>query len=777
MAKQPACWASKLDVEDLNERAENKKRAKEPQRNLSKRPDDDVDTELTKAIEFYQLGQLSQAKEICKRVLRTKSAHGDALHLLGAIAHQLGETDRAVQWIERATESDPGNPIYLNSLGNVFQELGEFAEAIRHYQKALDLKLDYVEVHYNLGNAFQGQGELDNAVSSYRKALQLNPDYADAYNNMGSTLQRQGRLDEAMASYQQALRLNPDSPKTYINLGNAFQDQGKLEHAIQCYQDALGLEPDLAVAHNNLGTAFHDQGRVDEAITCFQQSIQLDPAYGEAYYNLGNAFQDQGRLEEAISCYERALELEPEDDEACDGLIHAFQQTCAWQKLEGLAAKLDALTDKAIASGNRTGEAPLVNLSRHADPAHNFAVATSWSRDIVRRVSKVEVDFSFVDRRRNKGRITVGYLSHDFSDHPVANLMASLYGLHDRSNFRIFCYSTGKDDGSSYRKRIRRNCDRFIELCHLGHSEAAMRIYKDRVDILVDLNGHTEGSRLEICALRPAPVQVTYLGFPGTTGADFLDYIITDRIVTPVHHANYFAESLVYMPHCYMVSDNSQRISDKNWKKADFRLREDGFIFSSFNQSYKIDPKMFDTWMKILHEVPEGFLWLQQLNETAQRNLRGQARERGVDPDRLIFAEKMALKEEHLARLRVSDLALDTRMYNGHVTTNDALWAGVPVITLEGTHFASRVSSSILTAIGLPGLVTHTLEEYRVLAIRLAQNPDELEGIRQRLAGNRLTKPLFDTPRFARNLERAYKEMWNIFLAGEHPRQITVAEG
>jgi protein O-GlcNAc transferase len=354
--------------------------------------------------------------------------------------------------------------------------------------------------------------------------------------------------------------------------------------------------------------------------------------------------------------------------------------------------------------------------------------------------------------------------------------MLSLFGLHNRDEFEIFCYSYGADDGSPYRARIRQDCDKFVDLRNLNHDSAARCIYDDQVDILVDLKGYTEGSRLEICALRPAPIQVRYLGLAGTTGADFFDYIITDRIITPEDHAPHYIENFAYLPHCYQVNDHTQAISKKDWKRVDFAIPEGSFVFCSFNQGYKIEPVMFDTWMKILRQVMEGVLWLQHINETAERHLRQEAEARGVKPERLIFTEKLP-KEEHLGRLRLANLALDTRIVSGAATTSDALWAGVPVITLEGSNFASRMSSSILTAIGLPELIAQSLEEYEALAVRLARSPGELQMICQRLAKNRLTEPLFDTPQFTKNLEKAYKEMWKIFAAGERPRQIEVVEG
>jgi protein O-GlcNAc transferase len=308
----------------------------------------------------------------------------------------------------------------------------------------------------------------------------------------------------------------------------------------------------------------------------------------------------------------------------------------------------------------------------------------------------------------------------------------------------------------------------------MGHADAARQIFRDQVDILVDLRGHTKGNRF-ISALRPAPIQVFYLGYPGTTGAEFYDYMITDKMVTPEAHADYYSEKLVFMPHCYQINDHEQAISDKLWKRSDFNIPENSFVFCSFNGSFKIEPVMFDTWMRILHRVPNSILWLLKVNDMAERNLKNEAAKRGVNPERLIFSKGLP-KEEHLARFKLAHLGLDTRIVNGHTTTSDALWAGVPVITLMGGYFPSRVSASILNAMGLPELITQNMAEYESLAIYFANNRHKLDIIRHKLLLHRQTKPLFNTPRFVKNLEKAYSEMWGTLLAGKSPQQIEITD-
>jgi protein O-GlcNAc transferase len=770
----------------------------------------DVDSELRKAFQFHQSGQLHEAEKIYKRILEINPNHCESSYLLGVIAHQAGKIDIARDLIHKAIQNNPQNPTYYNHLGNVFKDKGEVQEAIACYQKALELKPDYAGAYYNLGSLFHYEGKLEEAISFYHKALEFKPDYAAAYYNMGVALQDLHKIKEAICCYDKALQLNLELPELYYNMGTSFQEQGNPSDAILCYQKALELKPHYPGAYNNMGIAYYHQGELNEAISCFHEALlqkqdyaeaynnmgnalqeqekfseaiscyrkalEVEPDSAVAYYGMGNAFQEQSRLNEAISCLEKAIQLKPNLSEAYSHLVHQLQRNSDWKKMERLTVKLDALTNKALTEGIRPGEPPFVSVTRYADLSRNLAIAKSWSHDIARRISHLKIDSSFHGRTSRGKRIAVGYLSNDFFNHPVAHLMLNLFGLHDRDNFEVFAYSYGKDDGSHYRKRIEHDCDKFIELRHLNHVDAGRRIYDDQVDILVDLMGHTRNNRFMICALRPAPIQVGYLGFPGTTGADFIDYIITDRIVTPESHAAYYSEQFVYLPHSFQINDHTQLISRKRYRRGEFRLPESSFVFCSFNHAYKIEPLMFDVWMGILRQIPESVLWLSRVNETAESNLRGEARNRGIWPERLIFSEKLLSKEEHLARLKLADLALDTRIYNGHATTSDALWAGVPVITLQGSHFASRVSSSILTAIGLSDLIAHSLEDYEALAVCLARSPGELQAVRQRLEKNRSTEPLFDTPRFVKNLEQGYKEMWRIFLAGEAPRPIEVVE-
>ncbi len=627
----------------------------------------------------------------------------------------------------------------------------------------------------NLALRHHRAGRVQEAENIYRQVLREQPDNVDALHLLGIIAHQTGRSDDAAVLIRKAVAVKPDYAEAHYHLGLALEGQGKLADAVAAYRRVLELKPDNAHAHNNLGIALMGQGRPADAVAAFGKALALKPDLAEAHNNLGIALKDQGRLADAARAHRRAIAIDPDHAAAQAMLVEALQHMCDWENLEPAARRLDELVDSALRRNVKPGEPPGISITRCEDASRNLEIAKSWSVDIARRMATLKDQLPSDFERSPKGKIRVGYLSADFHAHATSYLMVSLFGLHDREVFEIHAYSYGPDDSSDYRKRIVNGCDRFADIRDLSAVDAARRIHQDGIDILVDLKGYTKDTRLEICALRPAPVQATYLGFPGSTGAGFFDYILTDRIVTPQDQAPFYTEKFVYLPHCYQVNDHTQAISDKPFTRADFGLPEEGFVFCCFNQTYKIEAVMWEVWMRILRSVPGGVLWLYRSNAAAERNLKREAAARNVDPESIVFATKLP-KPEHLARLKLADLFLDTRICNGHTTASDALWAGVPLITLQGRHFASRVASSLLAAVGLPELVTARLDGYEALAVRLAHDREELAAIRDRLAGNRLRAPLFDTPRFARNLEGAYKEFWRLYLAGEAPRQIEVLD-
>jgi predicted O-linked N-acetylglucosamine transferase (SPINDLY family) len=697
---------------------------------------------LAIAIQHHQAGRLQAAEQIYRQILAVEPNHADAWHLLGVMAYQAGKHEAAVEHIKRA--------IGLNGNAAAF--------------------------HYNLGNAFKDQGKLDEAVACWRRVLELEPDYAEAHVNLGVAFSAQGKPDQAAACHRRALELKPDFAAAHYNLGVALNDRGKPDDAIACWRRALELKPDHAAAHNNLGAALNDRGKPDEAIARCRRALELKPDYAEAHGNLGNAFRDQGELDEAIACYRRALELKPDDAASLGSLVHALQHLCCWEDLKDLSRRVVEVVDRDAGGRIASAVPPFAFLA--------LPMMTTAEQQLrcARQCANRKLKAANGHGRKPAGnrasdlksKITVGYLSADFHCHATARLIAELFEKHDRQRFDVFGYSYGPDDGSPMRRRLIEAFDRFSDLKDASFVESAERIAADGVDILVDLKGYTQNARTQILALRPAPIQVNYLGYPGTMGAPFMDYILVDDFVVPDDRQPFFTERLVHLPWCYQVNDSRREISAHTPSRAECRLPEKGFVFCSFNNSYKITPEMFDVWMGLLKAVPQSMLWLLEGNRCVPANLRREAEARGVAAQRLVFAPRVPLPD-HLARHRVADLFLDSLPYNAHTTASDALWAGCPLLTMAGETFVSRVAGSLLRAIGLSELVTSSLEEYQDMALRLARDADYLGELRSRLEANRKTSPLFDAGQFARNLEKAYLTMWEIYACGEKPRAFAVS--
>jgi len=710
-----------------------------------------------------------------RKAVALRPEYVEAYVSLGELLRGKGDSQAAISCFRKALELRPEAVSVRRNLAELLSGEGETEAAIEQYEAAIGFQPDNAILHNNLASSYKRADRIDEAVDHFRKAAGLAPNSAIIHDNLGEALKEKGHLNDALYHINRALELEPERAKTYDNLGTTLKALRRHEEAAASFHKALKIRPDFAQTHNNLGNLLMAEGELEQALASYRRALELNPKYVVALFNLGNALREAGKFEDMVSLLRRAVALDPEYRGAQVLLLYALQQLCDWRGWELESEKVETMMTAALREHRTPQETPFMNVTRCDDPVRNLAIARAWSADTTQRISalgwRVETEFS----RTGGDKIKVGYLSGDFHAHATAHLMASLFGLHDRQGFRISAYSYGPDDGSEYRGRIAKGCDEFVDISDLSPLEAAQRIYRDRVDILVDLKGYTSGTRLEICALRPAPVQVTYLGFPGSTGADFIDYLITDRIVTPEDDAVNYTEHLVYLPHCYQVNDYRQEMSEQSLARAEFGLPDEGFVFCSFNQPYKIEPVIWGAWMRILEQVPGSVLWLYCNQEPVRGNLRREALARGVDRERLVFAERL-VKPDHLARLRLADLFLDTRICNGHTTASDALWAGLPLLTLQGRHFASRVASSLLSAVDLPELVTHSLQEYEALAVRLARPGNELQALREKLWHNRLTAPLFDTPRFARNLEEAYRQMWDLYVADKPPRTIDVRE-
>ena len=746
---------------------------------------------------LQQQGRLADAIAAHRHAIKLKPDYAEAFLALGNGLRQQGHFEEAMGSYRSAVAARRDYPEAHNNIGVLLQMQGRLEQAAAAYHEAVRLRPRYAEAQFNLGTVLHQQHQLEAAEAAYRRVIELAPGIAAGHNNLGTVLKDQGRLDQALAAFDQAIALQADYAEAFYNRATVLQQQARLEEALAAYGRAIALRenyadainnagivlqelgrageaidlyrrllermPAHADACNNLGTALLAEGRADEARAAFEQALAHQPDFPEAFCNLGNARRELGDLTGAIAAYRDALHLRPDDAGAFSQLIYHRAQACAW---DGYEADQEKLVDMAR-RGIRVP--PFYLLSTPASASDQFSCARHWATSI----SPPRKALFHHQPSAGRERIRLGYLSGDFHQHATAQLMAELFECHDRDRFEVFAYSYGPDDHSPMRARLAAAFDRFVDIRARSHHEAAELIRAEGVDILVDLKGYTHHARPAISAYRPAPVQVSYLGYPATMGADFIDYIIVDPFVVPSSQQPFFSERLVHLPRSYQVNDRRREVADAHTSRRDVGLPAEGLVLCSFNNSYKISPVFFDIWMRLLRAVPGSVLWLLEANPQVAGNLRSEAEKRGVDSGRLIFAP-LAPPAEHLGRHRHADLFLDTLPCNAHTTASDALWAGLPVVTCCGDTFAGRVAGSLLMAIDMPELVTTSLEEYEQAALALARSPQRLIALRRKLQNNREASALFDLPKLTGNIEAAYARMWQTWLAGQTPAAFSI---
>jgi protein O-GlcNAc transferase len=721
-----------------------------------------ADQLLQQAIAAHRRGALADAASLYRRVLEAAPTNNVACTNLAVIATAAGDFTEAETMFRRAVDLKPDTAEAHYNLGFILQEQGKLDAAIEVYRRALVLRPDMPQAYINLGVALQHQGKLDDAVAAFRQAIARNPKHTDAYFNLGAVLRLQGFVDEAAAAYTRVIALDPNHAAARNNLALILSEAGELGAADDLLRQAVRRWPDYAEGHNNLGALLLDQGRPQEALDALQAALRLKPDYPEAYLNTGNALRELGSLGEAIAAYRRAIELRPTYSEALAQLVYHRARACDWSDAAAEAALLSAVRQSAARIP------PFMLMATAATAADQLLCARKW----VEHFAVPEQQVFQHHAAPRAGPLRIGYLSSDFYDHATAYLIAELIERHDRGRFEIHGYSYGPDQGGGMRARLVSAFDRFTDIDTLAHRDAAARIQADDIDILVDLKGHTHRARPKILAFRPAPVQVNYLGYPGTMGAPFIDYIIADDFIVPPERQMLFAEKLAYLPDCYQPNDTRREIAAAP-SRAECGLPAQGFVFCAFNNSFKITPDFFAIWMRLLQQVQGSVLWLLESNALVRRNLTAAALAAGVDPARLVFAPILP-HGQHLARHRHADLFLDTLPCNAHTTASDALWAGLPVLTCAGETFAGRVAGSIVRAAGLSELVTNSPRDYEALALALARDPARLNDIRSRRGVGRENLPLFDVAKRTRDLEALYARMAEIWRCGRPATPITL---
>jgi predicted O-linked N-acetylglucosamine transferase (SPINDLY family) len=733
------------------------------ERALALRPrDPDLHNGLGNALR--DLGRPAQALASYERALALKPAHVEALNNQGGALSQLGRTTEALASYDRVMALRPDDARVLYNRGNALQDLGRLEEALASYERALAIKSDYAEALNNRGNALQGLKREAEALASYEQALAIRPDYAEALNNRGNVMQGLKRSTEALASYERALAIKPDYAEAHFNRGNVLRDLNRSEEAIAGYDKALEIKADYVEALHNRGNAFQELNQLAQAMESFDRALAIKPKYADALNNRGLVLRELGRRPEAQLCFEKALAIEPDHRYAFFGVADAARAACDWPRATKVAGELEHRITRLDAV-----IPPFTLLGYDIDPGLQLECARVYMAE------KAPAPMQPVRRRslRDHDKLRIAYLSADFRKHVMAFVTADLFELHDRTRFETFGISLGADDGSEDRARLVRAFDQFIDVRRKADVDVARLLAELEIDIAVDLIGHTEGCRPRILAHRPAPIQVSYLGYAGTTGADFMDYVIADRIVLPFDQQPFYTEKIVHLPDCYHVNHPNRPMAELAPTRQQASLPEHGFVFCCFANSYKITSPVFEVWMRLLKAVDGGVLWLAQGDGAHLQNLRKEAAAQGIDPARIIFAGKVPFAE-YFSRFLLADLFLDTLPYNSHATAADVLWTGLPLLTCTGSSFAGRVATSMLSAVGLPELATKGLAEYEALALRLATDPALLRSFRQRLEQNRATSALFDTDRFRHHLEAAYTTMWNLHQGGEKPQSFGV---
>jgi predicted O-linked N-acetylglucosamine transferase (SPINDLY family) len=790
-----------------------------------------IDKILQTAREYHQAGNLEQAELLCKKILHKKPDRSDVLLLVGILHYERKQYDAAIQYLQKTIQAAPHsadayynlanayadkgltdeaivyyqkaieiNPRFTytyNNLGITFHEKKRYDEAIACFKKAIEIDPQLADAYYNLGTVYQDMKQGDLAVPCYQKALHLNPYNADAYFNMGTIFEKKGLAYEAIAQYQKAQQLsprrddvyfkigtifkekglldnalsylrlaaqmNPHSSDSLINLGAVLRDKGNLDEAIVCYKNVIAINPGHFEAYNNLGIVYSDRGLFDESIKCFQKSIELNPNFAEAYNNLGNVYRTQGMVRQAAVCFETALLKNPMSAEARNNLGIVLEEQGKPDEAE--ARYRQAVTLKPDMHTAYSNLLLLMNYSRGYDAETIFAEHIKFSKLYAEPLASTIV--SHTNNRSLDRKLKIGYVSPDFRQHSVAYFIEPVLAAHSTDIFEIFCYSDVLSP-DKVTERLRQYDVKWTNIVGISDPQAADMIRQDRIDILVDLAGHTGPNRILLFTRKPAPLQISWIGYPNTTGFVAMDYKIVDNFTDPPGMTEqFYSEKLIRMPDsflCYMPDRESPEIGDSPAAK------KRNITFGSFNKYSKVTPHVIEIWTKILKKAPDTRL-VMKARSFADEATRSDAVEKfvreGVSPERVETLPPHQSVKEHIAAYNEIDICLDTFPYNGTTTTCEALWMGVPVITLEGQSHVSRVGFSILSNTCLQEFIAKTPEEYVEKAVNLANNIAQLQLLRQTLRDKMLRSPLMDKQRFTHRLEDIYRRIWEDWARGK----------
>jgi predicted O-linked N-acetylglucosamine transferase (SPINDLY family) len=753
---------------------------------------------LSKAFALHQAGNLNDAETLYKSLLASDPRNETILNLLGTACLQKGNLEEGVRLLKTSLQVNPRQPDVYGMRGNAlrelkqyddalvnfnraltinpehlasynfraltFQEMKRYAEALADYDKLIALKPDYMNVYYSRGLLLQEMKRYAEAFFSYDKAIAATPDNALAYNNRGTVLRELKQYADALASYDKAITLRPDYADAYNNRGDTLRELKRYDEALVNIVKAIEITSNNPIFYYNHGLVLQEMKRYTEALASYDKSAALNPNDADVYDNRGIILLELKRYEEALLSFGRAIVLNPEKPYLEGVVLHTKIHLCDWQGNDAAWSVLE----KKMEAG-KLAMLPFHVLSISSSIAQQRKCAELFVKD-----KGPPQNFGLWNGEKYAhDKIRVAYVSADFREHPLSFLMAGVFEKHDRNRFEVYGIALKPEDQSETSRRVKAAFDQFIDVSQKDDKEVAHLLHDMEIDIAVDVMGFTLGARPSIFAYRPVPVQVNYLGYPATMAAPYIDYIIADNFIIPPEHRAQYSEKVIYMPDCFQANDDKRFVSGETPSRAQYGLPEKGFVFCSFNNSYKITPAFFDIWMRLLKAVPDSVLWLLGGNNIIQRNLSAEAGKRGIDPSRLIFAKTMKYSE-HLTRLQCADLFLDTLPFNAGTTASDALWAGLPLLTCAGEAFASRMAGSLLSAMELPELIAKDLSDYEARALELATEPQKLAALKAKVAQNRGTSPLFDTALFTKHLEDAYTVLRDRTNAGLEPDDIHV---
>ncbi len=719
---------------------------------------------LQKAIESIQSGDLSRAEDYAVEALKITPKSFDCLNILGSIKLSRGKIKDALNMLLIA-ESLKKNDFSLQfNLAKAYMDDGKYIESLQHHRKAIFLNSNNPDAYINYAKSLCEINQIEEAINCYDKAINIDPKDYEVWFFKGLLLGKQSNYEAAVMAFDTAVEICPTFWNALISKADILNNLNRYDEALAHYDRAIQIKPDYAEAWSNKAVTLHALKRYDEALAHYDRAIQIKPDYAEAWLNKSLLLNELRSYEDVIFHYEKVLALNPDIDWVTGDLLHTKMKVCIWSNLEEFS---ENVSKKLVANEKVTAPFPLLALN------DDVILHKKTSEIYIQSKYPYNPILGPILKRERGQKIRIGYFSADFHNHATGYLMAELFELHDKTQFELFGFSFGPMTNDEMRQRLKKSFDQFIEVGGKSDIEVASLSRYLNIDIAIDLKGFTQDARTGIFSYRAAPIQINWLGYPGTMGTNYIDYIIADRTIISPEIQSFYSEKVVYLPNSYQVNDRRREISDRKFTRHQLGLPEHGFVFCCFNNNFKILPVTFVSWMRILKAVEGSVLWLLQDNLWAAKNLRREAEKQGIAAERLVFAERLPMSE-HLARHRQADLFLDTAPYNAHTTTSDALWVELPVLTLMGRSFASRVAASLLNAIGLSELITDTQEEYENLAIELATNPEKLNELKKKLSRNRFTEPLFNTPLFTKHIEAAYTQMYERYTLDLKPDHISI---